>query len=60
MRLVRTPLVPKRFFPPFVQACPYTFMLWFVPMHLLTHELLLFATGIWTNNIHDNIDGKVR
>ncbi|KAL6781587.1 Delta(7)-sterol-C5(6)-desaturase [Auxenochlorella protothecoides] len=42
-----------------LQACPYTFMLWFVPMHLLTHELLLFATGIWTNNIHDNIDGKV-
>lgn len=35
-------------------------MLWFVPVHFLTQELLLFGTGIWTNNIHDNIDGKVR
>jgi len=33
-------------------------MLFIVPMHLLTHELLLFATGIWTANIHDNIDGR--
>ena len=40
------------------QAIPYCWMLFIVPMHLLTHELLLFATGIWTANIHDNIDGR--
>ena len=40
------------------QAIPYCWMLFVVPMHLLTHELLLFATGIWTANIHDNIDGR--
>ena len=28
-------------------------------MHFLTHELLLFATAIWTTNIHDNIHAKV-
>lgn len=43
-----------------LQAVPYTFMLFFTPMHSLTHELMLFGTGIWTNNIHDNIHGKVR
>jgi hypothetical protein len=37
----------------FAQAFPYLVMLFIVPMHFLTHELLLFATGIWTNNIHD-------
>ena len=42
----------------FTQAIPYCWMLFVVPMHLLTHELLLFATGIWTANIHDNIDGR--
>ncbi|KAK2077821.1 hypothetical protein QBZ16_004669 [Prototheca wickerhamii] len=42
-----------------LQAVPYTFMLFFTPMHSLTHELMLFGTGIWTNNIHDNIHGKV-
>lgn len=41
-----------------LQASPYFLMLFVVPMHFLTHELLLFATGIWTTNIHDNIDGK--
>lgn len=40
------------------QAIPYGFTLWYVPMHLLTFELLLFATGVWTTNIHDNIHGK--
>ena len=24
-----------------------------VPMHFMTHELLLFFTGLWTTNIHD-------
>ena len=30
----------------------------YVPMHFLTHELLLFATGVWTTNIHDCIHGR--
>ena len=42
-----------------LQAIPYAWTLWFVPMHTLTHELLLFATGIWTTNIHDCIHGDV-
>ena len=33
--------------------------LFYCPMHFLTHEILLFATGVWTANIHDNIHGKV-
>jgi lathosterol oxidase len=41
-----------------MQALPYCWTLFFVPMHFLTHELLLFATGVWTANIHDNIDGR--
>ena len=42
-----------------LQASPYTLTLFFVPMHFFTHELLLFATGVWTTNIHDCIHGKV-
>lgn len=42
-----------------LQAIPYSWTLLFVPMHFLTHELLLFATAIWTTNIHDCIHGKV-
>lgn len=42
-----------------LQASPYAFSLFFIPMHFLTHEMLLFATGIWTTNIHDCIHGKV-
>lgn len=30
-----------------------------MPMHFLTHEMLLFFTSIWTTNIHDNIHAKV-
>ena len=41
-----------------LQALPYCWMLFVVPMHFLTFELLLFATGIWTTNIHDCLDGK--
>lgn len=41
-----------------VQAIPYCWTLMYVPMHFLTHELLLFATGIWTTNIHDCIHGR--
>lgn len=42
-----------------LQAIPYSWTLFFVPMHFLTHELLLFATAIWTTNIHDCLHGKV-
>ncbi|KAI8105512.1 hypothetical protein M9434_000097 [Picochlorum sp. BPE23] len=38
-----------------MQAIPYSWTLLFVPMHFLTHELLLFATAVWTTNIHDCI-----
>lgn len=31
----------------------------FVPVHFLTHELLLFFTGVWTTNIHDCLHGNV-
>lgn len=42
-----------------LQALPYCWTLFYVPMHFLTHELLLFATGIWTANIHDNLHGRL-
>jgi lathosterol oxidase len=42
-----------------LQALPYSWTLLFVPMHFLTHELLLFATAVWTTNIHDCLHGKV-
>ena len=42
------------------QALPYCWTLVFVPMHFTTFELLLLATGLWTTNIHDTVDGKVR
>ncbi len=41
-----------------LQAIPYCWLLFFVPMHFLTFELLLFATGVWTTNIHDCIHAK--
>jgi len=41
-----------------VQALPYTATLFFCPMHFLTHEILLFATGVWTTNIHDCLHGR--
>jgi hypothetical protein len=43
-----------------LQAVPYTFTLLFCPMHFLTHEILLFFTGVWTTNIHDCLHAKVR
>jgi lathosterol oxidase len=42
-----------------LQAVPYAWTLFYCPMHFLTHEILLFATGVWTANIHDNIHGNV-
>ena len=44
---------------PPAQALPYSWTLFYVPMHFLTHEMLLFFTSIWTTNIHDNIHAKV-
>ena len=38
-----------------MQASPYCVLLFLLPMHFLTHELLLFATAIWTTSIHDTI-----
>ena len=34
-------------------------MLFLVPTHFTTHLLLLFAEGIWTTNIHDNIHAGI-
>ncbi|MEW5300108.1 MAG: hypothetical protein WDW36_003062 [Sanguina aurantia] len=42
-----------------LQALPYAWSLFFIPTHFLTHEILLFVTGIWTTNIHDCLHGKV-
>ncbi|KAG2488988.1 hypothetical protein HYH03_012428 [Edaphochlamys debaryana] len=42
-----------------MQAVAYVWTLFYCPTHFLTHELLLFATGVWTANIHDNIHGNV-
>ena len=42
-----------------LQALPYTLTLFIVPMHFLTHELLLFATAFWTSNIHDNLHARL-
>eukprot|EP00850_Spirogloea_muscicola_P015264 SM000115S23943 [mRNA] locus=s115:306069:307632:- [translate_table: standard] len=42
-----------------LQASPHVIALFIFPMHLFTHEVLLFLEGIWTTNIHDSIDGNV-
>lgn len=42
-----------------IQAIPYGYTLLYCPMHFLTQEVLMFATGVWTTNIHDCIHGKV-
>lgn len=38
-----------------LQAVPYTWTLFYIPQHFMTHELLLFLTAIWTTSIHDCI-----
>jgi lathosterol oxidase len=38
-----------------LQAAPYVFLLFVLPVHALSHELALFATAFWTTNIHDCI-----
>ncbi|CAG9467836.1 unnamed protein product [Pedinophyceae sp. YPF-701] len=42
-----------------IQAFPYCFMLLTVPVHFLSHELILFGTGVWTTNIHDCLHANV-
>lgn len=42
-----------------LQAVPHVIALFLVPMHFLTHVLLLFCEAVWTTNIHDCIHGKV-
>eukprot|EP00899_Mesostigma_viride_P006889 jgi/Mesvir1/16200/Mv08462-RA.1 len=42
-----------------LQASPYVIALFLIPMHHFTHTLLLFATGVWTTNIHDCIHGNL-
>ncbi|CAI5520361.1 unnamed protein product [Closterium sp. Naga37s-1] len=42
-----------------IQALPHVLSLFLVPTHFTTHLLLLFAEGIWTTNIHDNLHGNV-
>ena len=39
-----------------LQAIPYFWTLFVIPMHSLTYELMLFGTGVWTTNIHDCIE----
>jgi len=40
-----------------IQACPYVFGLFFVPVHYFTHVFLLFFSGVWATNIHDSMWG---
>merc|ERR1711998_161572 len=40
-----------------LQASPYVFFLFFVPVHYFTHVFLLFFSGIWATNIHDAVWG---
>mmetsp|Transcript_21101 Transcript_21101/g.25378 ORF Transcript_21101/g.25378 Transcript_21101/m.25378 type:complete len:358 (+) Transcript_21101:262-1335(+) len=39
-----------------LQAVPYLWGMFLVPMHFFTTEALLFATAVWTTSIHDCID----
>lgn len=41
-----------------MQAVPYVWSLFLIPMHYWTHLVLLFFTGVWTANIHDCIHGN--
>lgn len=37
------------------QSWPYWIMPWIMPMHKLTHLILLVAVTVWTTSIHDRI-----
>jgi len=39
-----------------LQAIPYFWTLFIIPMHALTYELMLFGTAVWTTNIHDCVE----
>jgi len=39
-----------------LQACPYVLVALMVPVHYVTHLLLLFFTAIWATYIHDALD----
>lgn len=41
------------------QGASYCLLLPVVPMHFMTHEVLLFFTGLWTTNIHDCLHARV-
>jgi lathosterol oxidase len=38
-----------------LQASPYVVGLFLFPVHFHTHEAMLFATALWTTNIHDTL-----
>ena len=38
-----------------LQALPYVALMAIIPMHFLTHEVLLFFTAIWSTSIHDTV-----
>jgi Delta7-sterol 5-desaturase len=38
-----------------LQASPYVFYLFFIPVHYFTFIGLLFITGVWATNIHDAV-----
>jgi len=40
-----------------LQACPYTIVMIFWPIHYITHFAMLFCTAIWATNIHDCLVG---
>ena len=40
-----------------LQASPYVFFLFFVPVHYFTHVFMLFFSGVWATNIHDAVWG---
>ncbi|KAA0169297.1 hypothetical protein FNF28_02251 [Cafeteria roenbergensis] len=39
-------------------ASPYVFLLVLIPVHFWTFMVMLFATAMWTTNIHDTLVGK--
>lgn len=41
-----------------LQACPYTIVMLFVPVHYITHFIMLFLTAVWATNIHDCLVGN--
>lgn len=40
-----------------IQASPYTFGMFILPVHFWTHLAMLFFTALWTTNIHDTLTG---